>query len=70
MLNGRQLQFQRIYRGMTQKYIADCIGVTSRWIGKVENENVGISQEVYDKWILALNGGLKPTKKKKEKVED
>ncbi len=67
MLNGKKLQYLRILKGFTQVYIADCIGVSERWVSKVECENCSISQEVYDKWILALYGGLKPVKK--EKVE-
>lgn len=49
---------------MTQQYIADCIGISKRWVGKVENEGEIPSQEVYDKWLLALYGKLKPSKKK------
>lgn len=65
MLSGKKLQFLRIQKNMTQVYISKCIGITERWVGKVENEGETPSQEVYDKWILALYGGLKPVEKKK-----
>ena len=65
MLTGKKLQSLRILKGLSQVYIADCIGVSERWIGKVENEWLAPSQEVYDKWLLALYGGLKPQKKVK-----
>lgn len=67
MLSGKKLQYIRIRNNMTQVYIAECIGISERWVGKVENEGLAPSQEVYDKWLLALYGGLKPVKK--EKVE-
>lgn len=66
MLCGKKLQFIRIRNNMTQEYIADCLGVSKRWIGMVENTSDYPSQEVYDKWILALYGGLKPVKKNTE----
>ena len=66
MLNGNKLQYLRRLKGYSQKYIADCIGVSERWIGKVENEGEKPSQECYDKWLLALYGGLKPQKKQKK----
>lgn len=64
MLSGKKLQYMRIRNDMTQQYIADCIGISKRWVGKVENEGEIPSQEVYDKWLLALYGKLKPSKKK------
>jgi transcriptional regulator with XRE-family HTH domain len=69
MLSGKKLQYIRVLKGLSQVYIADCIGVSERWIGKVENEGLAPSQEVYDKWLLALYGGLKPEKKEKVKTE-
>ena len=55
MLSGTKLQYIRRLRGITQVYIADAIGVSERWVSKVECENCSISQETYDKWIWALN---------------
>lgn len=69
MLSGKKLQYIRVLKGLSQVYIADCIGVSERWIGKVENEGLAPSQDVYDKWLLALYGGLKPEKKEKVKTE-
>ena len=67
MLSGRKLKFLRIYRGMTQKYLADCIGCSVRYVGMVENKNQNISEELYEKWVDALNGKLVPKPKNKEK---
>lgn len=69
MLSGKKLQYIRIRNNMTQVYIAKCIGVSERWIGMVENAGESPSQEVYDKWLLALYGGLKPKEEKVEKSE-
>lgn len=66
MLNGKKLQYLRRLNGYSQKYIADCIGVSERWIGKVENEGERLSDETYQKWLLALYGKLKPKKEKKQ----
>ena len=66
MLSGRKLQFLRIYKGMTQQYLADCIGCSKRYIGMVENTNQTLSEEMYEKWIDALNGKLTPKPKNKE----
>jgi predicted transcriptional regulator len=63
MLNGKKLQYIRRLKGLSQVYIADCIGVSERWIGKVENEGSTPSQELYEKWLLALYGKIKPAKK-------
>ncbi|MDF2844047.1 MAG: Helix-turn-helix domain [Herbinix sp.] len=68
MLNGKKLQFLRIYHGYSQKYIADAIGVSERWIGKIENEGSTPSEEVYENYLLALYGKLKPKKVKAEKT--
>lgn len=65
MLSGYKLQYLRRLRGLTQKHIAECIGVSERWIGKVENENCDIGEETYLKWIDTLNGKIKPVKKPK-----
>lgn len=66
MLNGKKLQYLRHLKGYTQKYIADAIGVSERWIGKVENEGETLSEETYNKWLQALYGNLKPKKEKKQ----
>ena len=66
MLSGRKLKFLRIYRGMTQKYLAECIGCSKRYVGMVENDNQNLSEEMYKKWIDALNGKLVPEPKNKE----
>lgn len=69
MLSGKKLQYLRILNGFSQVYIANCIGISERWVGKVENEGLTPSQEVYDKWLLALYGGLEPIKiEKKSKI--
>ena len=65
MLTGKKLQHLRILKGYTQVYIAESIGVSERWIGKVENEGLSPSQEVYEKWLQCLYGNLKPVKKDK-----
>jgi len=65
MLSGSKLQYIRRLQGLSQVYISSCIGVSERWVSKVECENSPISQELYDKWLLALYGGLKPVKKEK-----
>ena len=65
MLSGYKLQHLRRLKGLSQQHIADCIDVSVRWISKVECENVSISEETYQKWLLALYGGLKPVKKSK-----
>lgn len=70
MLSGYKLQYLRRLKGLTQKHIAESIGVTTRWIGMVENENCGVDKDTYDKWIDALYGKIKPPKvstKKKTK---
>jgi transcriptional regulator with XRE-family HTH domain len=67
MLNGKKLQFLRLYHGYSQKYIADAIGVSERWIGKIENEGFKPSDEVYEKYLSAIYGKLKPNKKKAAK---
>lgn len=67
MLTGKKLQYLRILKGYTQVYVAESIGVSERWIGKVENEGLSPSQEVYEKWLQCLYGNLRPVKK--EKVE-
>ncbi|WP_455714109.1 helix-turn-helix domain-containing protein [Anaerosporobacter sp.] len=65
MLTGKKLQYLRILKGYSQVYIAESIGVSERWIGKVENEGLAPSQEVYDKWLQCIYGNLKPVKKEK-----
>ena len=55
MLSGTKLQYIRRLRGIPQVYIADAIGVSERWVSKVECENCSISQETHDKWVQALN---------------
>ena len=69
MLSGRKLKFLRIYKNMTQQYLADCIGCSKRYVGMVENDNQNLSEEMYEKWVDALNGKLVPKKKKKKKEE-
>lgn len=67
MLNGKKLQYLRRLKGFTQVYMAESIGISERWVGKIENENATPSQEVYEKWLLTLYGKLKPEKKNKKK---
>lgn len=55
MLSGTKLQYIRRLKGITQEYIANEIGVSERWVSKVECENCPISQETHDKWVIALN---------------
>ena len=54
LLSGSKLQYIRRLRNVTQEQIADEIGVSERWVSKVECENSSISQETYDKWVNAL----------------
>lgn len=65
MLTGNKLQYLRRLKGYSQKHIADCIGVSERWIGKVENEGERPSEETYNLWLQALYGSIKPKPKKK-----
>jgi transcriptional regulator with XRE-family HTH domain len=67
MLSGAKLQYLRRLKGYSQKYMADAIGISERWVGKIENENATPSEEVYEKWLLTLYGKLKPEKKNKKK---
>lgn len=67
MLNGKKLQYLRRLKGFTQVYMAESIGISEKWVGKIENENATPSQEVYEKWLLTLYGKLKPEKKNKKK---
>lgn len=32
MLGGDRLKFLRIYHNLTQKYMAECLGCSTRWI--------------------------------------
>lgn len=66
MLSGSKLQYLRRLKGYSQKYIADAIGVSERWVGKVENEGEKLSEETYNKWLQALYGNLKPKKDNKK----
>lgn len=65
MLNGKKLQYLRILKNISQKYMADSIGISERWVGKIENEGDSPSQEVYDKWLQVIYGNLKPKAKTK-----
>lgn len=75
MLSGYKLQYIRRLKGLSQKHIAECIGVSIRWVSKVECENSEISEETYLKWIDALYGKIKPVKdvkvdgRRKKKVD-
>ncbi len=70
MLTGKKLQYLRILKGYSQVYVAESIGVSERWVGKVENEGLSPSQEVYDKWLQCLYGKLKPVKKVADEKSD
>ena len=65
LLSGSKLQYLRRLKGFTQVYMAESIGISERWVGKIENEGERPSQEVYDKWLLTIYGKLKPVKKEK-----
>ena len=69
MLSGYKLQYLRRLKGLSQKYIAECIGVSVRWVSKVECENSEISEETYLKWIDALYGKIKVKKLDKRTKE-
>lgn len=69
MLSGKKLQYIRRLKGLSQPYIASCIGVSERWIGKVENEGAILSEETYEKWLLALYGKLTPKKRETKQTK-
>lgn len=70
MLNGKKLKFLRIYHNYSQKYVADAIGVSERWIGKIENEGGIPSDEVYKKYLQVIYGNLKPKKTRNTKKNE
>lgn len=55
MLSGDKLKLLRINKGLSHQDLIDAIGVSERFITQVENKNVSMSEELYDKWIIALN---------------
>ena len=63
LLSGYKLQYLRRLRGITQEQIAESVGISKRWVSKVECDNEDISEEVYRKWIDTLNGKIKVNKK-------
>lgn len=67
MLTGSKLQHLRRLKGFTQKYMAESIGISTRWVGKIENEDAVPSEEVYEKWLLTIYGKLTPQDKKAKK---
>lgn len=69
MLTGSKLQHLRRLKGFTQKYMAESIGISERWVGKIENEGAVPSKEVYEKWLLTIYGKLKPKAKTKKNTK-
>lgn len=67
LLNGKKLQYLRRLKGFSQVYMAESIGISERWVGKIENEGETPSKEVYNKWLLTIYGKLKPVKKEEVK---
>jgi transcriptional regulator with XRE-family HTH domain len=65
MLSGDKLRFIRIYHNISQKYLADCIGKSDRWVRKIESGEEIPTYEVYVNWLNACYGRLKPVKKEK-----
>ena len=67
MLSGDKLRFIRIYHNISQKYLAECIGKSDRWVRKIESGEEIPTKEVHNDWLNACYGRLKPVKKEESK---
>lgn len=67
MLGGDRLKFLRIYHNLTQKYMAECLGCSTRWIKGIERCEVIPTEKMYHDWLNCCYGLLKPQKKQSKK---
>ena len=65
MLSGEKLQFLRITHKITQRQMAEWCGVSTRFIGMIENNDRQPSPEVYNAMINCIYNVGKPLKKNK-----
>ncbi len=70
MLSGFKLKMLRLHKDLTQQYIADCLKVSKNYISMLEGQKQSIPDELYQLWINALNGIIKPEPKEIEIVEE
>jgi len=68
MLSGDKLRFIRIYNNISQKYLAECIGKSDRWVRKIESGDEIPTHEVYVDWLNACYGRLKPVGEESKQV--
>ena len=66
MVDGTVLKRIRIIKNKTRKYVAECCGVSERWIESVENSGSNPSEELYTKWINCLYDRVPKKKNSKE----
>ena len=65
MLGGDRLKFLRIYHNLTQKYMAECLGCSTRWIKGIERCEVIPTEKMYNDWLNCCYGLLKPREEMK-----
>lgn len=75
MLSYDKLQFLRIIHNVTQADMAECLGVSTRYVGMVEHGDETMSEETYKKWLNVCYGkikvdGRRNNGRKKAKVEE
>lgn len=67
MLSADKLKFLRISHNITQKYMAESIGKSTRWVGMIENGDEIPTHKVYVDWLNTCYGRLTPQDKKAKK---
>lgn len=67
MLGGDRLKFLRLYHNLTQAYMAECLGCSTRWIKGIEKCKVIPTEKMYNDWLNCCYGLLNPKEKKATK---
>lgn len=67
MLSGFKLKMLRLHKQIKQQDIADYCGKSKNYISMIENQKCNMTDEMYEKYVEALNGGV--AKMLKEKLE-
>lgn len=67
MLSGFKLKMLRLHKQIKQQDIADYCKKSKNYISMIENQKCNITDEMYQKYVEALNGGV--AKMLKEKLE-
>ncbi|MBE6066190.1 MAG: helix-turn-helix transcriptional regulator [Clostridium lundense] len=69
MLSAEKLKYLRLLHGLTQKDVADAMGVKRNYISMLENRKQNMSQEWHDKYVATIYK-VAEEKKKQQNVEE